>query len=349
LLLSAIADYLPFMASQNPYALVVYDPTAQPVPEPPAPLTWSDGLVLFFTALNLFATATFFVVNLMPKAFSYRLRLSGNFIRTFNIVMLNCIVMQGAVAQSFGTGEVRRTARRVLKGEKTNQGGEGAGILVGGRSLGEVNVGDMNGLFNTVSNYDGTYADNTGNSIMANGDTAIVAVGSYKCSDGTCASSSSMLWTDDLSGVIRCQQDDASCILDGQNSFRGMVVYGTGAGTLIFRALSFQDGRAGWGGGVNISVDAIVTIELCVFSNCRSTANYNGGGAIIVQESGTTVNLYGISFSGNTAALVGSGDDIHNKLSDSGTITIHATCPSPYSSNTPIQGKTRTKSRTGSS
>jgi hypothetical protein len=115
---------LPFAASQNPFALVVYDPTAQPAPEPPAPLTWSDGLVLFFTALNLFAMAAFYVINLMPKAFSYRLRLSGNFIRTFNIVMLNCIVMQGTVAQSFGAGEVRRTATRTLKGEKTNQGEE---------------------------------------------------------------------------------------------------------------------------------------------------------------------------------------------------------------------------------
>ena len=79
---------------------------------------------MFFTALDLFATAAFYVINLMPQAFSYRLRLSGNFIRTFNIVMLNCIVMQGAVAQSFGAGEVSRTAMRTLKGEKTNQGEE---------------------------------------------------------------------------------------------------------------------------------------------------------------------------------------------------------------------------------
>ncbi|GMH64011.1 hypothetical protein TrRE_jg1879, partial [Triparma retinervis] len=31
----------------------------------------------------------------------------------------------------------------------------------------------------------------------------------------------------------------------------------------------------------------------------------------------------------------GNGDDIYRY---SGTITIHNTCPSPYSSNTPIQG-----------
>ncbi|GMH53233.1 hypothetical protein TrRE_jg12446, partial [Triparma retinervis] len=31
----------------------------------------------------------------------------------------------------------------------------------------------------------------------------------------------------------------------------------------------------------------------------------------------------------------GNGDDIYR---ESGTITIHNTCPSPYSSNTPIQG-----------
>jgi hypothetical protein len=325
---------LPFAASQNPYALVVYDP-AQPAPESPAHLTWSDGLVLFFTALNLFATATFFVVNLMPKAFSCRLRLSGNFIRAFNIVMLNCIMMQGAVAQSFGTGEVRRTARRILKGEKTNQGGEGAGILVGGRSLAEVNVVDMNGLFNTVSNQV-NYVDNTGNSIMANGDTTSLAVGPYKCSEGTCASSDNMLWTDDLYVEVKCVEDNASCVLDGENQRRGMYVSGTESGTLVLRALTFDKGYGSRGGGVWIESGAIVDLKLCVFSNNRAT---NVGGAITVYSALyiATINIYGTSFNGNTADG-GDGDAIYN---DSGTITIHNTCPSPYSSNTPIQGKTR--------
>jgi predicted outer membrane repeat protein len=82
-----------------------------------------------------------------------------------------------------------------------------------------------------------------------------------------------------------------------------------------------------------------VTIELCIFTNNRATKSEGGGGAIYVSGfgSGTAVNVYGTSFNGNTADS-GNGDDIYN---NGGTITIHNTCPSPYSSNTPIQGKTR--------
>ena len=78
-----------------------------------------------------------------------------------------------------------------------------------------MNVVDMNGLFNTVSNY-ASSSVNTGNSIMANGDTTILAVRPYKCSEGTwiCAGSSRMLYTDDLYGEIKCVEDNASCVLD---------------------------------------------------------------------------------------------------------------------------------------
>ena len=295
----------------------------------------------------------------MPKAFSYRLRLSGNFIRTFNIVILNCIMMQGAVAQSFGTGEVHRTARRVLKGEKMNHGGESAGILVGGRSLAEVNVGYMNGLFNTVSN-EVSYVDNTGSSIMANGDSAILAVGPYKCSEGTCASIYSMLATLNLYGEVKCVEDSASCILDGEDLRRGLIVDKTGSDTLILRALSFVNGAASSGGGVYImgASGAYVDIELCVFSNCRASGYVSGygGGAIYVSNNPDSISVYvyGTSFHGNTADT-GEGNDIHNKdpstddwvdddqyafgFDSYSTIFIYSTCPSPYSSSTPIQGE----------
>jgi hypothetical protein len=81
-----------------------------------------------------------------------------------------------------------------------------------------------------------------------------------------------------------------------------------------------------------------VNLELCTFSNNRDTSGTYGGGAIHVHDSGTAVNIYGSSFNGNTADS-GKGDDIYNKDNLS-TVTIHNTCPSPYSSNTPIQGKT---------
>jgi hypothetical protein len=204
--------------------------------------------------------------------------------------------------------------------------------------LAEVNVVDMNGLFNTVSNYAGSGV-NTGNSIMANGDSAILAAGSYKGSEGTYAYSDTMLWTDDLNGEVKCVEDNASCVLDGENARRGMSVTGTGSGTLILRALTFDKGYAVAGGGVSIREGAIVNLMLSVFPNNRATSSSYGGGAIYVADSGTTINVYGTSFSGNTADS-GNGDDIYNK-SNGGTITIHNTCPSPYSSNTPIQGKTR--------
>jgi predicted outer membrane repeat protein len=198
------------------------------------------------------------------------------------------------------------------------------------------NVNDMNGLFNKVSNYVGS-SSNTGNSIMANGEIVILAVGPYKCSQGTCAASYRMLRTDDLNGEVKCVEDNASCVLDGENERRGMWVRGTGSGTLILRALTFDKGY-GEGGGVNIGT-GVVDLELLIFSNNRATSSNYGGGAIYVEGSGTTVNVYGTRFYGNTADS-GNGGDIYNRYS-AGTINIHNTCPSPYSSNTPIQGKTR--------
>jgi hypothetical protein len=194
-------------------------------------------------------------------------------------------------------------------------------------------VSDMNGLFNTISNFATT---NTGNSIMLNGDTAILAVRLYKCSGGTCASSYYMLYTYNLNGEVKCVEDNASCVLDGENERRVMYVVGTGSGTLILRALTFDKGStSNSGGGVNIQDGAIVDLELCIFSNNRATSSDYGGGAIFLQNSGTTVNVYGTSFNGNTADS-GKGDDIYRNSWT--TITIHNMCPSPYSSNTPIQG-----------
>jgi predicted outer membrane repeat protein len=195
----------------------------------------------------------------------------------------------------------------------------------------------MNVLFNTVSNMESSgYI--TGNSIMANGDTVILAVGLYTCSEGTCVTSTLMLFTKDLYGEVKCVEDNASCVLDGENARGGMKVSGTGSGTLIIRALTFDKGRRVYGGGVMIYNDAIVDLELCIFSNNIATSSLHGGGAIYVLGSGTTVNIYGTRFSVNTAETEGNGDDIYRY---SGTITIHNTCPSPYSSNTPIQGKRR--------
>jgi hypothetical protein len=171
-----------------------------------------------------------------------------------------------------------------------------------------------------------------------------------------------MLRTDGLNGEVKCVEDNASCVLDGENARGGMHVEGTGGDPLILRALTFDKFLAGSGGGVWINGDTIVDFELCVFSNNRATDTeyydddcgiydnwcYHdefGGGAIYVSDtgydpyvsSGISVNVFSTSFNGNTADS-GMGADIYN---NGGTVTIHYTCPSPYSSNTPIQGKTR--------
>jgi hypothetical protein len=219
-------------------------------------------------------------------------------------------------------------------------------LLIAGVS--GVNVVDMNGLFNTVSNYAGSDY-NTGNSIMANGDSTILAVRSYKCSQGTCARSDTygnMLSTKDLNGEVKCVEDNASCVLDGEYQRRVMRVEGTGSGTLTLCALSFIKGGSveeGIGGAFWIESGAIVTIELCVFSNCRSTStccDNSGGGAIYVEDWRTTVNIYGTTFNDNFA-LDFNDERIRNDIFAwrSGAITIHNACPSPYSSNTPIQGE----------
>ena len=113
---------------------------------------------------------------------------------------------------------------------------------------------------------------------------------------------------------------------------------GTGGQTLTLRSLTFQSGQtSNYGGGAELAKGAKVDLVLCVFNNCRSTNSKFGGGAIFLHWSATIVNLYSTRFARNTADS-GNGNDIYRS---GGTIIIHNTCPSPYSSNTPTQGKTR--------
>ena len=209
------------------------------------------------------------------------------------------------------------------------------------RRMDVTTVDDMDGMFNTVSN--GVCSGcTTGNSIIANGDIAVFAVGVYKCSEGSCAKSDSMLFTSDLNGEVNCLEDNASCVLDGENSKNGMLVKGTGSGTLILRALSIVEGCAPYfGGGILIKDNAIVNILLCIFSNCD--AGYYGGAISVITDTSvpedtyTFVIVYGTIFDGNSAT---SGNDIYRQT---GNIIIKDTCPSPYSSRTPTQGKMSTR------
>ena len=217
-----------------------------------------------------------------------------------------------------------------------------------------IRVGDMMELHNTINNYvcpgeswcEGLY--NTGKDIMLNGDIVKLAETTFNCSDSVtnCAVNSTtraiMLVTSNIYGSLVCSNDSADCILDGQKARNLLSVGGTGGQKLTLRALKFQDG--GWrvesfGGGISFAASAVADIALCVFINCKATHSDWGGGAIYVSAS-STVNVYGSRFTKNAAAF--GGDDIQNNP-DYGvaTITIHDTCPSPYSVNTPTQGKTR--------
>lgn len=190
-------------------------------------------------------------------------------------------------------------------------------------------------LFSKISNEE-QYVDNTGNSIIAFGDSVILAVGVYKCTQGTCASSNSMLYTDELFGEIRCLNNDVSCVLNGENNRRVMRVYGTTTpNKLVITAPTFRDGEAYSGGGVYIYYDAMVNINVVTFVDNKATGRSSGGGTIYVG-SGSTVNVWGTSFEGNLA-VSGDGDDIYRY---GGTITIHDTCISPFSLNAAIKGST---------
>jgi len=198
----------------------------------------------------------------------------------------------------------------------------------------------MSDLFDKASN--SATATNTGSSPMTSGDYIHLSSGSYECNieGSNCATSISMLSILSLSGSIICVSDAADCVLDGKGQKRGLYVKGSGGPTLILRAITFKDGWASSnGGGISAREGAILDIILCKFiSNeiAGTSASTNGGGGINVNDA--IVNIYATVFSGNTAGSDGYGGDIRI-IANSGTITIHNTCPSPYSSTTPMQGK----------
>jgi len=195
----------------------------------------------------------------------------------------------------------------------------------------------MTELWDKVSNSNCDLDCTQGSNIMAKGDQVVLAVKAFKCSDGTCAGARTMIAIDNIFGSITCANDAANCVLDGQSG-RGLIwVRNTFNEKMTLRAITFKDGETDSGGGLYISNGGIVDVVLCAFNNCRATSSGYGGGAIYLLHSSTTVNLYSTRLTGNTADS-GNGNDIYRQ---GGTITIHDTCPSPYSSNTPTQGKKR--------
>ena len=98
--------------------------------------------------------------------------------------------------------------------------------------------------------------------------------------------------------------------------------------------MTFNNGQSSTGGGMSLGGNAVVDIELCVFSNDRATSASYGGGGIYVKASGATVHIFGTLFVGNLADSGKGGDVFRN----GGTIQVHEGCPSPYASNNSTRG-----------
>ena len=159
---------------------------------------------------------------------------------------------------------------------------------------------------------------------MSNGDEVVAAEGVYKC--GTYHNSDEMYYISGLNGVVRCENDNLQCKLDGQGSRRVMVVDGwnSGGGTLSLRGFHIHRGSYLNGGGIYTGNGAIVNLSIMKFTKCQATdSSYYGGGAI--QAYSGTINLYAVEFSGNSAAS--KGDDIYIYYA---AVTVHSNCPDGY-------------------
>jgi len=187
---------------------------------------------------------------------------------------------------------------------------------------------------------------------MEGGDIVELATGEYKCSEGTLCKDdpltghATVLFLQNLDGTIKCENDDASCYLDGENARRIVSLASTAGLKLTISAITFKDGTAAYGGGMyiyngNVNVD----LQFCHFINCKAYHTVpprNGGGAIYVEHNLVTVNAYGNIFTGNTADSGHGGDVFRNPYIYGGAHTVypvfsfHATCPSPYSAISPI-------------
>ena len=169
-------------------------------------------------------------------------------------------------------------------------------------------VSDQEVLYNKINRW--------GTDKMANGDTVILSSGNYAA--GVAYASTVLFYLDGLYGSIHCEADDQTCELDGAGARMVMYVQGTGGSLLELRSIDITNGSYGsGGGGLYIYSNAQVSLVMCSVTQNQVTS---GGGGIYVDTSGTTVDLYGVSFSGNTSP---DGPDIQR---NDGTVTVQSTC-----------------------
>ena len=216
--------------------------------------------------------------------------------------------------------------------------GVAAGI---GRELDEViTVSDQDGLYNAISN--GASSGDVGNNIISNGDFVNLLVGTY--SGLPFASNYDIYFSNNIYYTMNCVEDDHSCILDGLGGTRRILyVYGTNGQDLTITGIKFYNTRASRGGGIYAESGAKVVIQLCLFDNLEATHPPRGGGGIYVQSSSTSVNIYTTLFSNNNA-VSGLGNDIYI---DSGSVTVHATCPPGFTGTSSQSSSLDTYARSG--
>ena len=288
-------------------------PDANPKsPETPAHLPGPSSTKKVLHALGSFVPCVFFsglAGGLSFTATSAKMRVGT---KTFSRLFFPLLFASNiALAGAGGATPAREAERGVGLALRGPDEGGGWGL----RKLTTFPVSGQDGLYNKISH--------NGNAEMSNGDEVVASEGVYQC--GTCYGSSLMYGINDFNGVIRCENDNLQCKLDGEGSRSVMSVDGTGGGTLSLRGFHIRRGSYSWAGGIFV-YDGSINLSIMKFTECQATSSSSddGGGAIYARAG--TINLYAVEFSGNSAAS-NKGDDIYTV---DAAVTVHSNCPDGY-------------------
>ena len=134
-----------------------------------------------------------------------------------------------------------------------------------------------------------------------------------------------MYWLVAKTGAITCEKD-FSCVLDGGDKYRIMLVSGTTPeGELVIKGLQFVHGSVKYDGGAITIVSSpvnprtVVVVQQCRFLHNKAAAS---GGAVYIRDRGTVVTFVGTAFEGNEA-MQGGGDLYRDNLA---TVTVVGGC-----------------------
>ena len=166
---------------------------------------------------------------------SEKLQKGGKNVNKLGLFMIYLVVSSEVIATS-GAAMLAQSASS--DGADDEEGEEGS------RKLTTYAVSGQDAFFNKISSGTDCSSCPQGNALMSDGDELVAAEGVYQCGTcyhtppyglyicGACYADHVMNFITDLYGVIRCQNDDLECKLDGEGSRAIMQVWGTGGGTL---------------------------------------------------------------------------------------------------------------------